>query len=179
MNRSAPARVAALALTVILAACTSPEPRPPVVAPPPEPVPSPVVVVPPAEPPDLPALMRRSVKPQPTRALNVRAQCQFSDPTGYRGKLKLAVREAEVQQFEAEVTIPKRGVCRFRLKDFTQAERLPNVRLTTADGTCSVRMWEQGARTTVAFSDCADRCSGEAFDYLWPILVESKRGRCS
>jgi len=181
MSRRATARLAGLGLMTLLAACATTD-RPPTVAPPP---------TPPAEPPKAEAwqppvideaaalkeLMANSPKPIPTRPLNVKTQCKFSDPTGYRGSLSLQVTDAAVQKFEAEVTIPKRGICRFALKDFAQAEHLPNVRL--AADACSVHMWEQGARTTVAFTGCAAQCSGEAFDYLWPILVDTKRGQCS
>jgi hypothetical protein len=30
----------------------------------------------------------------------------------------------------------------------------------------------------VAFNSCPDFCDGQAFDYLWPILVETRTGRC-
>lgn len=189
MKRVAAAGRTAVALIVLIAACSSPEPRPPPVIAPPAVEPPPPAAAPPvpeqpapatvAPAASLQALMRKSRPAIPTRPLNVKAQCQFRDPTGYRGSLKLKVSGAEVREFEAAVTIPNRGVCRFALKDFVQAERLPNVRLAAAGGSCSVRMWEQGARTTVAFSECAAMCSGDAVDYLWPIFVETKRGRCS
>lgn len=181
MKRRATARLAGLGVTALLAACSTTE-RQLTAAPPPTPLAKP----PPAEiwqPPEideaaaLKRLMANSPKPIPTRPLNVKTQCTFSDPTGYRGSLRLQVTDAAVEKFEAEVMIPKRGVCRFALKDFAQAEHLPNVRL--AADACSVHMWEQGARTTVAFTGCAAQCSGEAFDYLWPILVDTNGGRCS
>jgi hypothetical protein len=179
MKRRGISWAAACASIMLIAACTTaPEPTPL------PPVPPVVVVPPPPAPvveaaPSLPELMARSRKAIATRPLNAATKCSFRDHTGYRGTLNLAVKNAEVSRFEAEVTIPKRGICRFALKDFAQAEKLPNVRLARRDGTCSVRMWEQGARTTIAFSECAAQCSGEAFDYLWPILVDTKRGRCS
>jgi hypothetical protein len=39
-------------------------------------------------------------------------------------------------------------------------------------------MWEQGNQTTLAFQNCPAACEGAAFDYLWPILVQTKSGRC-
>lgn len=124
-------------------------------------------------------LMAVSKAATPTRRLDLRTDCAFRDPRGYRGTLKIDVRQAEVKQFAAEIAIPPYGVCRFALDGFTQAATLPNVHLTAKDGSCAVRLWEQGKRTTVAFSDCAAQCSGDAFDYLWPIFVETKSGRCS
>jgi hypothetical protein len=44
-------------------------------------------------------------------------------------------------------------------------------------------MWEQeldrSKGVTVAFSGCQAQCSGESFSYLWPILVDTRNGRCS
>ena len=71
------------------------------------------------------------------------------------------------------------GTCRFNLKEFEQAETLPQALFRhKRDAGCLVRMWEQGPRVTVAFNSCAKSCEGQAFDYLWPIVVEAKSGRC-
>lgn len=122
---------------------------------------------------------RPGQKPPPiaVRALNVSSDCAFRDPTGYRGAMKLKVADAEVQAFEAKVDIPEQGVCRFALTDFRQTETLPNVVLRARDSACTVRMWEQGRRVTVAFNDCADRCApSAAYPYLWPILAHRSGG---
>jgi hypothetical protein len=39
-------------------------------------------------------------------------------------------------------------------------------------------MWEQGPKVTIAFNSCPKSCEGDAFSYLWPIMVEQKSGRC-
>lgn len=164
----------AVAVAALAAGCATPEPSPVVVAAPPPPA---------AESPrqnqPLKHLANRKLDPIPTRPLNVKTRCTFRDPTGYRGRLDLQVKEADVKRLVAEVTIPKRGTCRFDLKNFQQAETLPTVTLKTAGSDCAVRVWEQTGRVTVAFRDCQAQCSGESFDYLWPILVEAKTGRCS
>lgn len=119
-------------------------------------------------------LVGRNLKPIPTRPLNARSSCSFKDPTGYKGKILLLVKEARVQQFSAQVDVPRKGSCQFNLKHFEQVETLPQVKLAAADG-CSVRMWEQGKKVTVAFSGCQAQCSGDAVDYLWPIQLENRR----
>jgi hypothetical protein len=93
--------------------------------------------------------------------------------------MDLQVSKAEVKRFAAEVAIPKQGVCRFNFKNFQQTARLPNVVLTDAESACVVRMWEQEKGVTVAFNSCQSKCSGDAFSYLWPILVDTRNGRCS
>lgn len=120
-----------------------------------------------------------AIKPQPTRPLNVRSHCNARDAIGTRTRMELLVKEAEVKAFKAEVNIAGRGVCRFDIKDFHQAAKLPNVLLVRrGDTACTVRMWEQGPQVTVAFSNCAASCEGDAFSYLWPILVDARNGRC-
>jgi len=31
----------------------------------------------------------------------------------------------------------------------------------------------------LGFSGCPKSCDGDAFSYLWPIMVEAKSGRCT
>ncbi len=78
------------------------------------------------------------------------------------------------------MAIKGRGTCRFALADFRQESTVPQVLLRHAkDSKCTVRMWrEQGEKITVAFNSCHKSCDGKAFDYLWPILVESTTGQC-
>lgn len=150
----------------------------------PTPEPEPVVASRPAsrsvpESQPLKYLAGRKIKPQPTRPLNVRSSCNHRDAVGTRTRLSLQVKNAEVTSFDATIDIPKRGICRFAGKQFAQQEKLPQVLLAAKDGSgCTVRMWEQEQRTTIAFTGCAAACENNAFDYLWPIMVETKSGRC-
>lgn len=122
---------------------------------------------------------KHAIKPQPTRPLNVRSNCNARDAIGTRTRMELLVKEADVKTFRAEVNIAGRGACRFDIKDFQQSAKLPNVLLSRrSDPACTVRMWEQGSQVTVAFSNCATSCEGDAFSYLWPILVDARSGRC-
>ena len=165
--------IAAGVMVLVLGACATPEP----VAVPAEPE----VVAPPAErlkSQPLKHLLGRTIKLPPDRALEVRTKCSFRDVTGGRGSMDLHVSKAEVRRFVAEVNIPKQGLCRFDMKNFTQTAKLPNVVLTGENG-CVVRMWEQEKGVTVAFNSCQSACGGDAFSYLWPILVNTKNGRCS
>lgn len=124
-------------------------------------------------------LANRKLEPIIDRPLNVKTNCSFRDDTGYRGKLDIQVKDADVRRFRAEVNIPKRGMCRFDLKEFKQADKAPVALAKTNGDECKVRVWEQQDRVTVAFRDCKAQCSGESFDYLWPILVDARTGKCS
>lgn len=175
--------VAAVLVAMLLASCATPVP-----APPPEPeVAQPEPVIPEPEPQveariqsqPLKHLLGRNLKPMPDKALNVRTRCSFHDVAGGRGSMDLQVTKAEVKRFFAEVTIPRQGLCRFDIKNFQQTASLPNVVLTDDASGCVVRMWEQEKGVTVAFNGCQAKCSGDAFSYLWPILVDTRSGRCS
>lgn len=124
-------------------------------------------------------LLGRKLAPQPTRPLEIRSRCVHRDAVGTRTRLNLLVKDGEMKKFSAEIAIAKHGICRFDAKSFVQKARLPQVLLAARDGSeCTVRMWEQGLRTTIAFNNCPASCAGDAFSYLWPIMVETKSGRC-
>jgi hypothetical protein len=115
----------------------------------------------------------------PVRPLNVKADCAFHDPSGYRGAMKLHVAQAKVQRFVASVDIPPHGSCRFDLKDFRQTDQMPNPVLRAERSGCEVHLWEQGSRVTVAFARCRDMCTSlAAFERLWPILANAGNGSC-
>lgn len=124
-------------------------------------------------------LAKRNMKPQVTRPLNVRSRCSHKDEIGTATELDLLVTEAVIKNFDAKVSIKGYGSCRFNLNDFDQVATLPQalLRHKRISG-CSVRMWEQGESVTVAFNSCPKSCDGDAFSYLWPIMVEAKSGRC-
>lgn len=124
-------------------------------------------------------LANRNLKPQPTRPLNVKSKCSHKDAIGTTTQLDLLVKESLVKNFTAQVTMKGYGACRFNLSDFEQVEKMPQPLLRhKKDQGCQVRMWEQGAKMTIAFNSCPKACDGDAFSYLWPIMVEEKSGRC-
>lgn len=168
------ASLCSVLLLLLLGGCAQVEPQKEVI---PEPVVEPEA--PKMESQPLKYLKGRTIKPQPTRPLNVRSKCTHKDAVGTRTNLNLLVKNAEVKTFEARVDIPKHGTCRFSLGKFKQVATLPNVLLEATDGSgCTARMWEQGPRVTIAFNNCPASCDGQTFDYLWPIMVEAKSGRC-
>ena len=127
------------------------------------------------------ALARRGIKQHDTSPVSVTSRCSHVDEIGTATRLSLAVEEGQVSDFKADVAIKGRGRCQFALGDFRQESRSPQVLLRHArDTQCTVRMWrEQSEKITIAFTGCQKSCEGKAFDYLWPILVESTTGQCS
>jgi hypothetical protein len=175
-------RLTAAALLALLAGCATPPPSEPTTPTAPS-VPAPKPQVTPKTPElkkeTLALLAKRGLKPITGQALNAKASCSFRDDTGYAGRLDLAVRDARVEQLDARIDVPNRGSCQFRLANFRQTESLPIVVLASHKSSCKVSVWEQGDQVTVAFRDCRAECGGDAVNYLWPILVDSRKGSCS
>lgn len=172
--------IAIAALVVaLLAGCATKEP--PVAAKPaPAPAPAPEAAKPAAAPTETYSrLAGRKIKPIAVKPITVKADCSYRDPTGYGGKLKLVVDKSQVNALQAEIQVPRRGNCAFALKDFHQTAREPSITLVANSGACTVRVWEQEGKVTVAFNSCKDRCQGDSFDYVWPIIVNAKTGKCS
>ena len=164
-------RLTLLLPLLLVSACAGPgqpPPTPPIAVP----AAAPVAAAPAASKPKKPG-------PIPVRQLNVKTECSFRDVSGYNGAMKLAIDAAHVQSFEAKVNIPRHGTCRFDLKDFRQTRQMPNIELSHLRNHCIVRVWEQGERVTVAFQQCQKMCSGNAHDYLWPILNSTLDGSCA
>jgi hypothetical protein len=167
-----------LIVATLLAACASSPPAPEVAAQP-EPKPPAADKSPQFKNSTLKYLANRKIKPQPTRPLNVRSRCSHSDAIGTVTRLNLLVKEAEVKSFDARVSIKGHGSCNFNMKDFAQDAKLPQVLLRhKTDRKCTVRMWEQGHKVTIAFNSCPRSCEGKAFEYLWPVVVDARNGRC-
>lgn len=180
-----PPRPLVLVLLALLAGCATPPSAPPTE--PSQPVPAPGTTTKPSAAPSKPQLSKETLALLAKRKLapinggvqNAKASCSFRDDNGYSGQLQLDVRSAQVEQLEARVDVPKRGSCQFRLADFRQTDSQPIIVLAGKQSSCKVSVWEQGSQVTVAFRDCRAECSGNAVDYLWPILVDNQKGSCS
>lgn len=118
------------------------------------------------------------LKPMPLRTFTVKTECRFKDEVGNFGKATVDVSDSKVRAFNVEMTMPKRGSCRYDLAQFRQTQALPSIELTGARE-CRVRMWEQGEQITVAFAGCHHLCSpSSAHDYVWPLLIDKPTGQC-
>jgi len=168
-----------LLLLAVLAGCAAPPVPPPPAPPAAPPKPAAIPEKPQLSKETLALLARRKLTPIEGTVRNARASCSFRDVTGYQGRLDLAVRDARVEQLNARVDVPNRGSCQFRLVDFRQTQSQPILVLESRQSPCKVSLWEQGSQVTVAFRDCRAECDGNAIDYLWPILVDNRKGSCS
>ena len=118
------------------------------------------------------------LKPMPLRSFSVNTQCNFRDETGNFGKATVDIASSKVNALKVELTMPKRGSCRYDLASFRQTQALPSIELT-GPRNCRIHIWEQAEQITVAFADCHQMCSpSSAHDYVWPLLIDKATGQC-
>jgi hypothetical protein len=133
----------------------------------------------PAPPPPAPPQSVQTPGPEPVPGLTFKGNCAGKEETGYAENAQVVVALGEVRALEARVDIPKRGSCRFHLKDFRQTQASPIVELmANSSSSCSLRMWQQQDRVTLVATDCADKCTKGSFEYLWPIEFRTPEGSC-
>ena len=114
----------------------------------------------------------------PLRSFSVNTQCNFRDETGNFGKATVDIASSKVNALKVELTMPKRGSCRYDLASFRQTQALPSIELT-GPRNCRIHIWEQAEQITVAFADCHQMCSpASAHDYVWPLLIDKATGQC-
>ena len=181
-----PARALCLLVPLLVVACATQDDGPKTVGlktpPPAEPAGKPVPV-----PKDKSALSReaqmllakRNLAPITGEPLTAKTDCKFRDEDGYRGRLQMTVNSSAIEQLEARVDVPRRGSCQFRFTNFRQIESRPVPVLESRQSACKISLYEQGEKVAVAFRNCRKECEGNAVDYLWPILVDTRDGTCS
>jgi hypothetical protein len=118
--------------------------------------------------------------PAPAAAgLNFSGNCVGKEETGYAENVRVEVGGGQVRALDGRIDIPGRGSCRFVLSDFRQTRQAPYVELLARDNSaCALRMWQQGDRITLAATECAQKCTRGAFDYLWPVEFKAQGGAC-
>jgi hypothetical protein len=116
--------------------------------------------------------------PAPAAAgLTLRGSCVGKEQTGYAENVHVDIVAGQVRALDARVDIPKRGSCRFALADFRQTRQTPHVELLSrTNPLCAVRVWQQRDRITLAVTDCPEKCTGGAFEYMWPVEFNTAGG---
>jgi hypothetical protein len=124
-------------------------------------------------------LRTRAADAHPGAPAHVKTDCSYRDETGGSGMLKLDVAAARVRAFEAKANFPQHGSLPLRPEGLPPDKEMPIIELAQANGSCIVRMWEQGARVTVAFQQCERMCTGSAWDQLLPMIYDRRDGSCA
>jgi hypothetical protein len=112
----------------------------------------------------------------PLRTFSVSTQCNFRDETGNFGKATVDIANSKVNALKVELTMPKRGSCRYDLASSARprpcrpsSSRRP--RLPHHHGSRASRSpWPSPTATPVFPSS--------AHDYVWPLLIDKATGQC-
>ena len=130
----------------------------------------------PAPPPPAPPVTTQPAD-TPVAGMSFDGSCVARDETGYVENAQISVADGKVSQLAVRIDVPKRGACRYQLAAFRQTKQTPFVELVaTSDAACSIRVWQQGDRVTLAATDCADKCARGAFEYAWPVSFSTAGG---
>ena len=122
-------------------------------------------------------ILDHAVSPEASSALSFAAHCNFEHESGYTVSLDTQVEASEVRALRFSAHVPEHGQCLFHLAGLQQTLRQPQIELTGQEG-CVVQLWDQGEKITLAFQNCAAHCTGDAQDYLWPVLIDHQTGQC-
>ncbi|MCL2657154.1 MAG: hypothetical protein FWD62_06965 [Betaproteobacteria bacterium] len=129
--------------------------------------------------PTLPAAAGRPTGAMRQGTLNVAFRCAGHDERHHTTQADVEVRDGNVQYLRARLATPSGGSCEFAFPDFSQTKRTPNVELRANNGRCVLRLWEQGPKVTLAFSDCQQFCRpSQTFDEILPVMYDRRVDRC-
>lgn len=122
----------------------------------------------------------RPKKPMPAKPLEVAFRCASRDERHHIAQADVEVRAGEVRYLRARLATPQGGVCEFGLPAFRQTRQMPSVELRAHSGRCTLRMWEQGPKVTLAYSGCEQFCTpANTMEYILPILYDRRVKRCN
>jgi len=129
--------------------------------------------------PALPAVGRPK-KPMAAKPLTAKYRCAAHDERHHTAQLDVEVTDGNVSYLRTRLATPTGGVCEFALPDFTQTQRMPSVELKAKSGSCTLRMWEQGPKVTLAYSHCEQYCKpSSTMEYILPVLYDRRVNRCN
>lgn len=113
----------------------------------------------------------------PVPGLSFKGSCVAKDETGYAENAQIDIADGKVSQLAVRIDVPKRGSCRYQMAAFKQVKTTPFVELqANSNAACTLRVWHQTDRVTLAATDCADKCAPGAFDYAWPVEFQMAGG---
>lgn len=115
------------------------------------------------------------------REIELVGRCAQTEEDGFRERAELVVRDNRVEALSWEITVGRRGSCRFEQADFEQTKRRPHIELAARDGSgCRLLVWQDSRRITLAHANCANRCVPRGIDdQAWPVMFDPRTGACA
>ncbi|MFA7665972.1 MAG: hypothetical protein WCY32_07615 [Burkholderiaceae bacterium] len=122
-----------------------------------------------------------SPTPIADRTIDLDGLCARTEVDGFRERARLRVQANRVTELSWEMTIGRKGSCRFDLAGFRQTRAGPHLELQALDGSgCRLMVWQEPRRVTLAHTGCANRCVPRGIDdQAWPAMFDPRSGRCA
>lgn len=129
----------------------------------------------------MPDILPSRPTPIADRPIDLDGFCEQTEVDGFSERARLLVRANQVQALSWDVTVGRRGSCRFELAEFRQTKRRPHIELVARDGSgCRLLVWQEPRRITLAHANCANRCvPGGIDDQAWPAMFDPRTGGCA
>lgn len=129
----------------------------------------------------LPGIGLPSSTPIADRAIDLDGYCAQTELDGFGERAQLRVRDNRVQALAWEITVGRKGSCRFELAGFRQVKARPHIELLASDGSsCRLLVWQEPRRITLAHSNCASRCVPRGIEeQAWPAMFDPRTGGCA
>ena len=123
----------------------------------------------------------RPAPPIADRAIDLDGRCEQTEDDGFHERARLLVQNNRVEALSWEITLGRRGVCRFEQGEFRQTRSRPHIELTARDGSgCRLMVWQEPRRITLAHANCANRCTPASVDeQAWPAMFDPRTGGCA
>lgn len=118
--------------------------------------------------------------PIPDRSISLVGHCAQIEDDGFREQAALRVHENVVESFDWRLWVGTEGSCGFAHADFRQTKLRPHIELAARDGSgCTLMVWQDGTRITLAHAGCEARCTPGIYDRAWPVMFDPVTGRCA
>lgn len=110
-------------------------------------------------------------------SVTLKTRCGFEHESGYTVSLDAQIEASAVRGFRFFADVPQHGQCLLNLAGLTQTLDHPQIELA-GQNDCAVQLWDQGEKLSLVLKNCASYCTGDAQDYLWPVLIDHQSGQC-
>ena len=127
--------------------------------------------------PSLPGMGRPT--PIADRRIDLNGYCSQTEEDGFREQATLQVADNNVSALQWQLWVGRRGSCQFDLSTFRQTKRRPNIELRERYGNCTLMVWQDPRRVTLAHAHCEQHCTPGIYEQAWPVLFDPRSGTCA
>ncbi len=132
--------------------------------------------------PSLPGISRQPVTGAPPiadRGIDINGYCSQTEEDGFREQATLTVADNNVNALQWQLWVGRRGSCRFDLSTFQQTKRRPSIELRERNSNCTLMVWQDPRRVTLAHVNCEAHCTPGIYEQAWPVMFDPKTGQCA